>query len=227
MNAAVCRMQVAHFVQNQSVIAAVCSSVPKNRLDVQIGANGTLPLEDSRTKSENYHSFDTIALLELAAACRNSYGSQFPGQDQDYLYHYKTPKSAGTGKAGGLGLADIVDWLLVYARDPSKPWPFNQILPFDRSTFTTIFRVAANAPAWASRQKEFEAVVEQQPGFATNQIALTIPLKTTDDESKVGTAGKEVTLSGWKLSGDDSRISIMVTGTPSLVHMWTWSPSHV
>ena len=93
-------MQVAHFVQNQSVIAAVCSSVPKNRLDVQIGANGTLPLEDSRTKSENYHSFDTIALLELAAACRNSYGSQFEPERSE----------APTGTRTVQGTEPAVDW---------------------------------------------------------------------------------------------------------------------
>ena len=61
--------------------------------------------QDSRTKSEGYHAYDSIALLELAAACRASYGSKFPGGDRDYLYRYKT-------KSRGLGLLDVVRWIL-------------------------------------------------------------------------------------------------------------------
>ena len=72
----------------ESVAASVCSEAAHRRLDVQIGPNGTLPLEDRRTKSENYHAFDSIALLGLAAACRKCYGHQFPGGDADFLCKY-------------------------------------------------------------------------------------------------------------------------------------------
>jgi hypothetical protein len=162
-------LAVANFVGNHTVVAAVCSAAAKSRLGVQIGPNGTLPLEDSRTKSENYHAFDTTALLRLAAACRKSYGVQFPRGDADFLYGYKTAQH-------GVGLLDVVTWLLPYARVPPAPWPYNQILPFDRSDYTTVFRLAALVPAWRRRAPEFEAVAEQQPGFRTDRIALTYPL---------------------------------------------------
>jgi hypothetical protein len=39
-----------------------------------------------------YHTFDSIALLELAAGCRKGYATRFPDGDKDYLYHYKIPR---------------------------------------------------------------------------------------------------------------------------------------
>ena len=48
-------LAAANYVGNQSIIAAICSEAATRRLDVQIGPNGTLPLEDKRTKSEAYH----------------------------------------------------------------------------------------------------------------------------------------------------------------------------
>lgn len=173
---------VAHFVRNASVVAAVCSAAPARRLDVQIGANGTLPMEDRRTKSEGYHTYDAIALLELAAVCRKSYGTLFPGGDRDYLYHYRRAADA-------VGLIDVVEWLLPFARSPGgRPWPFAQILPFDRSEWSKLFRLAANAPAWAGETaRRFEAVAEQQPGYLANSsssssssllLALTYPPST-------------------------------------------------
>ena len=106
------------------------------------------------------HAFDTKALLQLAAACAQSYG--FQGQP-NLLYTYQTKR--------GVGLGTVVDWLLPYARVPSAKWPYMQILPFDSapatatvcrspslsrggagSEYTTIFRMAANAPVWAARR---------------------------------------------------------------------------
>lgn len=75
-------LAVAAFVGNQTITEAVCGTAGVTRLSKQIGANGTLPLEDKRTKSQNYHAFDTIALLELAAACSKA--------DQGDLYKFKT-----------------------------------------------------------------------------------------------------------------------------------------
>ena len=74
-----------------------------------------------------------------------------------------------------MGLADVVDWVVPFARSPgAQPWPFNQILPFDRSDWSTLFRLAANAPVWAgARARAFEAVAEQQP--PAYSLALTHP----------------------------------------------------
>ena len=71
------------------------------------------------------HAFDTKALLQLAAACAQSYG--FQGQP-DMLYTYQTKR--------GVGLETVVDWLLPYARVPSAKWPYMQILPFDSAPAT-------------------------------------------------------------------------------------------
>ena len=71
------------------------------------------------------HAFDTKALLQLAAACAQSYG--FQGQP-DMLYTYQTKR--------GVGLGTVVDWLLPYARVPSAKCPYMQILPFDSAPAT-------------------------------------------------------------------------------------------
>jgi hypothetical protein len=171
-------LAVAAYVGNMTVAADVCSVVAHARLDVQIGANGTLPLEDSRTKSQGYHAYDTRALLALVGACHKNFGNEsfrklvhFPGDDANFLYEYKSAKTHA-------GLLDVVAWLLPYARDQQK-WPFKQILPFDRSEYSTIYRMAALAPTdstWHAHVREFETVCEQQPGYNTSRIALTFPL---------------------------------------------------
>jgi hypothetical protein len=48
--------------------------------------------------------------------------------------------------------------------------------PLDCSEYTTIFRMAALAPAFKENMAAFEAVAEQQTGYSTNRIALTYPL---------------------------------------------------
>ena len=156
-------LAVSAFVGNETVIRDVCSAAAHKRLDVQIGPNGTLPLEDSRTKSQGYHAYDTAALLELAGACRKSYGLNFPQRDTDFLFKYRA--------AHGAGLLDVVSWLLPYARvdPPAKEWPYEQILPFNHSEYTKIFRLAALAPAWKDHSQAFEKVAEQQPGYHTSR----------------------------------------------------------
>jgi hypothetical protein len=174
-------LAVAAYVGNMTIAADVCSAAAHARLDVQIGANGTLPLEDSRTKSQGYHAFDTRALLALVGACRKTFASSepfrkrvhFPANNANFLYEYKSAKTHA-------GLFDVVSWLLPYARDEGRKWPFRQIIPFDRSEYSTIYRLAALAPAgsteWSKHARAFEAVAEQQPGYSTNRIALTFPL---------------------------------------------------
>ena len=58
-------VSVAAFVGNASVAAEICAAAPKARLEVQLGPNGTLPKEDSRTKSQGCarprHAFDCAA----------------------------------------------------------------------------------------------------------------------------------------------------------------------
>ena len=108
------------------VIVVWCGVVVK----CNINDNNTRPLT----------GYDSIALLQLAAGCRKAYGSHFPQGDPNYLYKYTTPQ--------GWGLADVMNWLIPYAHVPPAPWPFNQMVPFDRSTYTMLFRMAANAPAW-------------------------------------------------------------------------------
>ena len=44
--------------------------------------------------------------------------------------------------------------------------------------------MAANAPVWAARRDEFEAVAEQQPTYGSDRIALTNPPTKTDDTQR-------------------------------------------
>ena len=134
---------------------------PQKRVAAQVGPNGTLPLEDKRTKSENYHTYNTVALLRLALLC-----GRFGAID---LYSFTT--------ADGRGLLEVVSWLEPYATG-AKPWPFVQIEWFDPSVFIEIFRSAAvaNASAWAPKAARFEAIAAAQPGFANARSRLLQPI---------------------------------------------------
>ena len=69
---------------------SIVVTAESKRLDVQIAANGGLPLELSRTRSFHYSTFDLVALTRLAMI------GQHVGVD---LWHYSTPDGGTLFKA--------------------------------------------------------------------------------------------------------------------------------
>eukprot|EP00037_Helgoeca_nana_P010383 m.91178 g.91178 ORF g.91178 m.91178 type:complete len:465 (+) comp20171_c0_seq1:78-1472(+) len=159
---------IALALGNHSVAAAVCTAAGVKRIGVQVGPNGTLPLEDSRTKSEEYHLFDTEGLLMLATLCTTVAPSE------ESLFTYRCPDT-------NRGLELVMQWLLPFAQTPpSQPWPFEQIrsVSLDAS-WASIFRMAANAPAWASTATDYANIAQSHVDHANGtawQLELTLPL---------------------------------------------------
>jgi len=167
---------VALHLGNTSVAAAICSAAGAKRVAVQVGPSGTLPLEDSRTKSEEYHLYDTKALLELATVCSRRGARGTAGES---LFNYTSPKH--------VGLMTVLQWLAPYAAiPPTKPWPFKQIRTVDLNvTWATIFRLAANADDWRVSSAMHEASAAGHIAASNGSawlIELTMPLHTAARE---------------------------------------------
>ena len=61
-------LAMATFVQNASAALDLVSNDVRGRVDLQINATGSLPMEDGRSNSFGYHVGDAIQFLNLAAA---------------------------------------------------------------------------------------------------------------------------------------------------------------
>eukprot|EP00039_Didymoeca_costata_P010914 m.148688 g.148688 ORF g.148688 m.148688 type:complete len:897 (+) comp15003_c0_seq2:3062-5752(+) len=151
----------ALHINNITAAQDHCARVVDDRFAVQISENGSLPMEDSRTKSEEYHSMDTEGLLTLATLCNNVHFD---------LFHATTKK--------GLGLEKVLQWFYPYANQ-EKPWPFTQIETFDRTNLIEAFRIAA----LAYNSSESEAVVTSVQGWESNLINLLRPFSLPQTQS--------------------------------------------
>ena len=169
---------VAAFLQNTSFVEKVCEEAGPNRVAVQVGPNGTLPMEDSRTKSEEYHMFDTIALLNLATLCNVHAHQSDPSKS---LFDY-IPTSSGAAKSG---LHDVVEWLEQFVPGESaRQWPFTQIRPVPNPelSFGTIYRLAANAPQWSADAQHYESLAQTLLNASETtpwEVVLTTPSSST------------------------------------------------
>ena len=57
----------------------------------------------------------------------------------------------------------------------AKTWPFHQVIPFDRSALTEVYRIAAGAKAWAAKAALFAQVAANQPGANVSRANLLYP----------------------------------------------------
>ena len=105
----------------------VLADVPRRRIHTQIEPDGRQPQELRRTRSLDYTTMNLRGFLDLAALARHV------GID---LWRYESPDGRGIRKA--------LDWLVPYM-DGLRAWPYEQILPVDRSAFVPILRRAALA----------------------------------------------------------------------------------
>ena len=120
-------LALALFSGNETVASAVASAAAARRFDLQIAADGSLPLETSRQDSLSYSQFD-IEALQMVAQLASAVGVE--------LWAHVTP--------AGATLASTLAFLAPYAAD-GRPWPFSQTAAFDFSTLWTLYRRAALA----------------------------------------------------------------------------------
>ena len=134
---------VALFVGDGATAAAFAASDAARVVDVQVGANGALPLEEVRTRSLHYVTFDLHALQSLATTARRA------GVD------VWAARSAGNNT----NIADAAAYMAPFA-DGSQTWPFEQIDAFSYSELWDVFRVAGlvGDPA---REREFLDMAER------------------------------------------------------------------
>jgi hypothetical protein len=105
---------------------SIVTNAEHTRLDVQLAADGSEPLETGRTRSFHYSAFNLVALTRLAQIGRHV------GVD---LWHYTTPK--------GGGIARSVDFL-VPAATGAAAWPYPE-LDFQAFAATDVIHAAADA----------------------------------------------------------------------------------
>lgn len=152
----------AYFVGNQSTVQAVCDAAPARRIAEQVTADGSLPAEDARTKSESYHAFAMVALLDLAWLCRTA------APTAPDLFEYET--------ADGRSLRGVVEWMLPLASG-RLPWTAGaQVRPFDPTVFSKVYRTAALG--WPHSRRRFGAVAARQPGARASRQNLLRPFPT-------------------------------------------------
>jgi hypothetical protein len=110
----------------RSLARSIVATAETKRLDVQLAAGGSQPLEISRTRSFHYSTFNLVALTRLALIGRKT------GID---LWHHTTPR--------GGSLAESVDFLIPAAVGAAS-WPYPE-LDFQAFGATDVVHAAADA----------------------------------------------------------------------------------
>lgn len=118
---------LALYAGQRDTARGIVRQAETKRIDVQISASGTEPLEISRTRSWHYSTFNLVALTRLAQIGRHV------GVD---LWHYTSP-------AGG-GLFGAVDFLLPAAVGGQSAWPYPE-LGFQQDAALDLVHAAADA----------------------------------------------------------------------------------
>lgn len=89
---------------------SIVQDAEKKRIDVQVQADGSQPLELSRTRSWHYSLFNLVALTRLAQVGRHV------GVD---LWHYRNP--------AGAGILNAVDFMVPAATQGQSVWKFQEL----------------------------------------------------------------------------------------------------
>ena len=149
--------QVAHyalFIGDTNLARQIIFSAQTNRIARQIKIDGTQPLELARADSFSYSRFNLQALFEVATL------GEHVGVD---LWHYQTP--------GGASLRKALDFLLPYAEQPDKSWPYEVGKKESRSLDVVLRKAAA-----VYRDERFTALLQKNAGARNAREVLLIPL---------------------------------------------------
>ena len=149
--------QTAHyalFTGDTNLARQIILSAQTNRIARQIIIDGTQPLELARADSFSYSRFNLQALGKVATL------GEHVGVD---LWHYQTVNGASWKKA--------LDFLLPYAEQPDKPWPYEVGKKESRSLDVLLRRSAA-----VYQDKRLEALLKKDPGAHNAREVLLVPL---------------------------------------------------
>jgi hypothetical protein len=105
-------LQVTHFalfVGETNLARRILEQAKTNRIAAQIESDGKQPLELAREDSFGYSRFNLQAMFDLAVL------GEHAGVD---LWRYQAP--------GGASIRNAFDFLVAYAEEPSKPWPYER-----------------------------------------------------------------------------------------------------
>ena len=95
---------IAVYAANHSVASAICAAAPAKRIAVQVAPDGSLPLEDKRSKSQSYHAYErpssSSPLSATASAPPTSSASRRPTAAASAT---RSPSSRLTRRATSLG----------------------------------------------------------------------------------------------------------------------------
>jgi Alginate lyase len=119
-------IELALVLGKMDAAKQIAETAKQKRVAVQIEADGKQPLELSRTAALGYSHFNLEALFTLATM------SEYAGVD---LWRCQLAN-------GKYALATALDFLLPYAADSSKKWPYKQIKEFNRAEFAPQLRHA-------------------------------------------------------------------------------------
>ena len=122
----------------------ILETAKTERIAKQIEPDGRQPHELTRTKSFNYSRLNLQGLVNLAG-----WGERL-GVD---LWHYRT--------ADGRSIRAALDFLMPYLEDPSKVWPYQQIVEVDRVAMMR--RILEQANRVYSRERYGKLLQGQPP----------------------------------------------------------------
>lgn len=117
---------IAAYLGKTAAAKKIVLDAEKNRFPQQFAADGSQPLELSRTMSWHYVNFNLTAWGRMAEVGHNL------GVD---VWKYKAPN--------GVTLRKVVDFLIPGALHGAPSWPYQQIGVFDQSIAADIFHAAA------------------------------------------------------------------------------------
>lgn len=153
--------RLALILGRTEVAKQVAEGVKEKRIAVQIEPDGRQPMELKRTKSFNYSRLNLRGLAALAML------GEWVTVD---LWHYETQDGRSIRKA--------LDFIAPYVKTPPEKWPYQQIIPFDRSELAPVFRAAAVAYDDA----DYERIATSFPNsdHASFQLLNPVPQKRSE-----------------------------------------------
>ena len=152
-------VELALVLGRNDVAKQICEAACEKRIGVQIEPDGRQPLELERTAAFSYSCFNLEALFKLATLAEHA------GVD---LWH--CPLANGSN-----ALPAALDFLLPYALDPAKKWPYEQIKKFKRDDVAPLLRQAAVAYA----EPKYEQMLTAFPDASSERFQLTCPSPVT------------------------------------------------
>ncbi len=189
----------------------------KVRLNSQIEADGSMPLELTRVDGLTY------ALFGLEALCNLGYLGSLAGVD---LWSYQTPQGSGIRKA--------IDWMVPYATG-KKTWNYNQeTAATNYDAMVSTLRLAANAYQASGYEAALSNMVDVDSeklrvnlywtSVITNQVVLLSPLKLNQVQIELKLGQRALKLTGYLKSTGNTNYSVRYFYCESGLNDWLSIP---